>query len=207
MADPSPLGIDIHVADVAAVLDAEGHRATVLVGVSFGGAVALEFAARMPERTLAVVAYEPPYGPVADMDTQRAFMVVAAATERAYRAGGAPGAAEAFMRGVAGVGTWDRLPERTRAFLASEGDGAFVDAGLAGLDPAGLDRIGAPVTLLTGGASESFYRPITEALLRRIPGSRHIELPGFTHAAPITDPAPIAEAISAALTTIKEPSV
>jgi len=184
---------------MAAVLDAEACRAAVLMGVSFGGVVALEAAARMPERTLAVVAYEPPYGPLADADTQRAFAVVAAATERAHRAGGAPAAAEAFMRGVAGVGAWDRLPERTRAFLASEGDGAYVEAGLQGLDPSGLDRISVPVTLLTGDASEPFYRPITEALEGRIHGSRHLRLTGLTHAAPITDPAPIAEAVRAAL--------
>ena len=206
LAEPSPLGIDVHVADVTAVLDAEGYRAAVLVGVSFGGVVALETAARMPARTLAVVAYEPPYGPVADADTQRAFVTLAAATERAYRTSGAPAAAEAFMRGVAGVSTWDRLPERTRAFLASEGDGAYVDAGLQGLNPSGLDRIGAPVTLLTGDASEPFYRPITEALLRRIPGSRHVALAGLAHTSPITDPVPVASAVVAALGTIKEPS-
>lgn len=204
LADPSPLGIEIHVADVAAVLDAEQCRAAVLMGVSFGGVVALEAAARMPGRTLAVIAYEPPYGPLADADTQRAFAVLAAATERAHRTGGAPSAAEAFMRGVAGVGAWDRFPERTRAFLASEGDGAYVDAGLQGLDPSGLDRISVPVTLLTGGASESFYRPIAEALVRRIPGSRHLHLPGLAHAAPITDPATIADAVRAALSATEE---
>lgn len=108
------------------------------------------------------------------------------------------------MRGVAGVGAWDRFPERTRAFLASEGDGAYVDAGLQGLDPSGLDRISVPVTLLTGGASESFYRPIAEALVRRIPGSRHLHLPGLAHAAPITDPATIADAVRAALSATEE---
>jgi pimeloyl-ACP methyl ester carboxylesterase len=204
LADPSPLGVDVHVADVAAVLDAEACRSAVLVGVSFGGVVALEFAARMPDRTLAVVAYEPPYGPVADADTQRAFAVVAAATERAYRTGEAPAAAEAFMLGVAGARAWDRLPERTQAFLAAEGAGAYVDAGLQGLDPSGLARIRVPVTLLTGGASESFYGPIVDALLERIPASRHRHLPGLTHAAPITDPTPIAEAVRAALVASEE---
>ena len=55
--------IDEHVADLAALLDAERHRAgRSLVGHSFGGVVALEAAARLPDRVAAVVAYEPPYG-------------------------------------------------------------------------------------------------------------------------------------------------
>ena len=185
--------------DLAAVLDAEGCRAAALVGVSFGGVVALEFAARMPERALAVVAYEPPYEALADPGTRRAFAAVAATTERAYAAGGAPSAAEAFMRGVAGDETWDRLPDQTRAFLASEGDSAYVDAGLLGLDPTGLARIGVPATIVTGDASDPFYRPIADALVTHIPGARHVHLPRMTHASPITDPTPIAEAVTAAL--------
>jgi Acyl-CoA synthetases (AMP-forming)/AMP-acid ligases II len=198
LAEPTPLHIDVHVDDLVAVLDAEGCRAAVLVGVSFGGVVALEFAARVPDRTLAVVAYEPPYGPLADADTQRAFATVAEATERAWATGGAPSAAETFMRGVADE-AWERLSDRTRAFLASEGAGAYVDAGLRGLDPSGSGRIRVPVTILTGDASDPFYRPIAEALVERIPGARRVHLAGMTHASPITDPAPVAEAVIAAL--------
>ena len=199
LADPKPLAMDIHVDDLVAVLDAVDLRAAILIGVSFGGVVALEFAARVPARALAVVAYEPPYGPLADARTQRAFATVATATERAWETGGgAPSAAETFMRGVADD-AWDRLPDRTRGFLAAEGAGAYVDAGLRGLDPAGLARIRVPVTILSGDASDPFYRPIAEALAERIPGARHVRLVGMTHASPITDPAPIAEAVSAAL--------
>jgi pimeloyl-ACP methyl ester carboxylesterase len=202
LADPVPLGVDVHVDDLAAVLDAEGCHAAALFGVSFGGVVALESAARLPDRTLAVVAYEPPYGPLADTATRGAFATVAAATERAHATGGAPAAAETFMRGVAGEGAWDRLPGRTRVLLTGEGDGAYVDAGLRGLDPSGLGRIRVPTTVLTGGASEPFYRPIAEALILRIPGAQHVHLSGMSHASPITDPTPIAEAVLAALAAV-----
>jgi O-succinylbenzoic acid--CoA ligase len=198
LADPAPIAIDVHVDDLVAVLDAEGCRAAALVGVSFGGVVALEFAARVGARALAVAAYEPPYGPVADALTQRAFATVAAATERAWETGGAPAAAETFMRGIADD-AWDRLSDRTRAYLAAEGAGAYVDAGLRGLDPAGLGRIGVPVTILTGDASDTFYRPIAETLAGRIPGAQQVDLPGMTHASPINDPAPVAEAVVVAL--------
>ena len=66
LADPRPLDIAIHVADTIAYLDARGIDRAALVGVSYGGCLALETAARQPDRVSAVVAYEPPYGAVAD---------------------------------------------------------------------------------------------------------------------------------------------
>ncbi len=124
---------------------------------------------------------------------------VATDTEGAYAAGGAAEAARTFMRGVAGSDAWDRLPDRTRTFLEGEGVSAYVDAGLRGLDPAGLARIASPTTILTGDASEPFYRPIAEALAERIPGARHVSLPRMTHPSPITDPGPVAAAVIDAL--------
>ena len=196
-----PRGVDMaeHLADLAALLDAEGVERAVLLGHSYGGVVAIEAAARLPERVAAVVAYEPPYGPLADERTRRAFALVARATAAAAATGGPPAAARTFMRGVAGPGAWDAMPERTRAFLEGEGGGAVADAAMAGLEPSGLEGIACPVTILTGSASEPFYAPLADALAARIPGARRAELAGLRHTAPITDPAPIAAAFRAAL--------
>jgi O-succinylbenzoic acid--CoA ligase len=199
LADPTPIDIRTHVDDLVAILEAVGMHPAALVGVSYGGIVALEFAARRPDLALAAVAYEPPYGPLADRRTQEVFATVATATERAFATGGSAAAAEAFMRGVAGQRSWDKLPDRARAFLAAEGVSAYVDAGLRGLDPDGLARIQAPVTILTGDASEPFYRPIADALAVRIPGARRAHLPGMAHASPITEPGPIAAAIRSSM--------
>jgi pimeloyl-ACP methyl ester carboxylesterase len=192
---PRPLDVAVHVADVATLLDTEGITAAVLVGHSFGGVVALEAAARLPGRVRTVVAWEPPYGPLADAATRVAFAAVAAATERAFASGGAAAAAAAFLDGVAGEGAWAALPDRARAFLAAQGEGAFADAALGGLDPAGLARIVAPVTVLTGTASEPFYAPIAHAVVSHIPGARLVTFEGFRHPAPITDPELVAAAI------------
>ncbi len=196
---PSPIEVGVHVDDLLAILDAEGCPAAAVAGVSFGGVVGLELAARAPGRVLALVAYEPPYGPLADPDTRTTFQAVAATTDRAFQRGGTAAAAEAFMRGVAGYEAWERLPERTRRSLADEGGGAYVDAALLGLDPTGLAGITAPTTILTGDASEPFYRPIAEALTARIDGARHVGSPGMKHASPITEPVPVAAAIRTAL--------
>ncbi|HEX6869367.1 MAG TPA: hypothetical protein VF119_11210, partial [Candidatus Limnocylindrales bacterium] len=80
-----------------------------------------------------------------------------------------------------------------------EGTSAYVDAGLRGLDPDGLVRIASPVTILTGDASEPFYRPIADALAGRIHGAERDHVPGMAHASPITEPEPIAAAIRASL--------
>ncbi|HEU0245293.1 MAG TPA: alpha/beta hydrolase, partial [Candidatus Limnocylindrales bacterium] len=195
LADPRPLDASVHVDDIRAYLDARGIARAAAVGISFGGVIALEAAARMPGRIDAVVAYEPPYGLLADAERLAWFRRVGADTQRAHADGGPPAAAETFLRHVAGDAAWDRLPERARAFLAREGDGALADAALTGLDPDGLARIEAPVLLLTGTASEPFYAPIAAALARRIPGARRRALEGFRHTSPITDPTAVAAAI------------
>jgi pimeloyl-ACP methyl ester carboxylesterase len=196
---PREVVVAEHVADLAALLDAEGVDRAILVGHSFGGVVALEAAARLPERVAAVVAYEPPYGPLAGAAVRPYFAVVARETRDGLERDGRAGAARAFLERVAGPGTWDAMPDRARAFLAAEGGGAVADAAMVGLDPDGLRRIGCPVTILTGAASESFYAPIADRLATRITGACRVELPGLRHTAPITDAALIADAIRAAL--------
>jgi len=49
--------VETEVADLEAVLDAVGSDRTVLMSYAAGGALAIEFAARRPERTLALVLY------------------------------------------------------------------------------------------------------------------------------------------------------
>jgi pimeloyl-ACP methyl ester carboxylesterase len=199
LADPRPLDVAVHVTDLVAYLNARGIARATLVGVSFGGVLALEAAARHPSRVDAVVAWEPPYGAVADPPTLAWFRTLAADTARAHVERGAPGSAETFLRAVAGEASWDRLPERARAFLAAEGDGAFVDAGLTGLDVDGLATIAARVSILTASASEPFYAPIADALAARIPGASRVMLPGLSHPSPITEPGPVAAAVRAFL--------
>jgi O-succinylbenzoic acid--CoA ligase len=197
--EPGPLDVRLHVDDLVAYLDARGIERAALVGVSFGGVLALELAARRPDRVEAVVAWEPPYGLVADAETVAWFRRVGSDARAAYESGGPAAAAETFLRHVAGDEAWDRLPDRARAFLEQEGAGALADSALIGLDPEGLGRIAAPVTLLTGTSSEPFYAPIAVALAARIPHATLVAIEGARHTTPITDPAPVAAAVRAAL--------
>ncbi|MBF8290319.1 MAG: O-succinylbenzoic acid--CoA ligase [Chloroflexi bacterium] len=197
--DPAPIDIGVHVEDLVAVLDREAIGTVALVGISYGAVQALELAARQPDRVIAVVAWEPPYGPLASLADAARMFEIGVATETAHRAHGPAAAAEVFLRGVAGHAAWERLSPRARAFIEGEGDGALADAALAGLDPEGLARIAAPVTLITGDASEPFYAPIADALVARVPGARRIRLPGLGHAGPILDPSTVAATVREAL--------
>lgn len=196
---PRPVGIGEHVADLAALLDAEGADRAILLGHSFGGLVAIEAAARLPERVIAVVAYEPPYGPLGDAEVRQLFELVARETEDGLVRNGPAGAARAFLQRVAGPGTWEAMPERARSFVAAEGGGAVADAALTGVDPDGLAGIACPVTILTGSASDLFYASIAAVLAERIPGASLVGLSGLRHTAPITDPVPVADAVRSAL--------
>ena len=194
--------MDEHLDDLAALLDAEGIERAILVGHSFGGALAIEAAARLPDRVAGVVAYEPPYGPVAEPAVRAAFAGLARATTAAFASGGPAAAAEIFVDGVGGPGSWAALPDRSRAFLAREGAGALADAGLSGLQPEGLGRIACPVVILLGSASEPFYRPIAAALAAGSRACARVELGGLRHTAPITEPVVVAAAVREALAAV-----
>lgn len=195
LAEPRPLDVAVHVADLVAYLGARGLGAVHLVGVSFGGVVALEAAARHPGRAASVTAYEPPYFALADAPTRAQFARVAEDLVAAHARGGAPAAAESFLRAVAGDAAWDRLSDRSRASLRAEGVSALADGTLRGLEPGGLGRIEAPALLLTGGASDPFYAPVADELARRVAGARRATLEGLAHSGPIVRPGPVAEAV------------
>jgi o-succinylbenzoate---CoA ligase len=206
LAEPRELDVAVHVADAIAYLDARGIRRADLVGVSFGGVVALETAARQPERVGSVAAYEPPYGAVVTPEMGIDFPQTREPLALAYAVGGAAAAAEAFMRAVAGDEAWEQLPGRTRAFLEGEGVQAVADGALVGLDPTGLARIVAPVLLMTGGASDPFYTPIADDLARRIHGALRVTLEGLAHPGPIVRPDRVAGAVAAFIERLEPPA-
>ncbi len=143
------------------------HSPAAVVGVSFGGVLAIELAARRPGRVAAVVAYEPPYGAVADAATRAWFGTLAADTAAAYHTGGPPAAAEAFLRAVAGDAAWERLHDRARASLAARATGRWPTPA-DGPRPDDLPASGAGHD--PGGRRErAVYAPIAETLAARIP--------------------------------------
>jgi 3-oxoadipate enol-lactonase len=201
----APIDVAAHLDDLATIARREALGAAVVVGHSYGGCVALELAARRPERVAAVFAYEPPYGPLAPPPARAHMAQVAARTLSAAAGGDLAAAALAFMEGVSGAAAVDSLSPAARARIGRAGRGAVADATLLGMHPDGLRAIACPTRIATGRSSERLYADIAEALAARIPGASHQRLEGLDHLAPILQPEAIAAAIGSFVDEVDVP--
>jgi pimeloyl-ACP methyl ester carboxylesterase len=199
--DPAaPIDVAVHIEDVAALVAHEGSDSAVVVGHSYGGCIALEMAARRPELVRSVVAYEPPYVPVAPPETRELTEDVGRRMLADAASGDLAAAALTFMRGVSGDAAVEALSPAARARIGRAGTGAVADATLLGMDPAELSAISCPTLILTGRDVVGRYAAIADALAMRIPGALRDTIDG-DHMAPITRPDAVHAAIAAFVTT------
>jgi 3-oxoadipate enol-lactonase len=171
------LGIDTMADDITALLDALGIAGKVaLAGVAVGGAIALHFAARYPERTSAVAVGSPATGVAPDHR--------AAALERVAKieaAGMAFAVADSMLNGYAPELRGDiKRFERYRARWLGNDPASYATIWrmLAGMDmQSELTRLRPPV-LVIGGSLDRVRPPsLAKAVANAIPGARYIEIP------------------------------
>jgi 3-oxoadipate enol-lactonase len=170
------LGIDTMADDIAALLDAFGIAGKVaLAGIAVGGAIALHFAARYPERISAVAVGSPATAVAPDRR--------AAALERVARieaAGMAFAVEDAMLNGYAPELRGDiKRFERYRArWLGNDPlSYATIWRMLAGLDMQGeLAGLRCPVLVIGGSFDRVRPPPLAEGVAKSIPGARYIEL-------------------------------
>ena len=192
-----PIDVAVHVDDLVAILTAERVGPVLAVGHSYGGCLALEFAARRPELVTGSWVYEPPYAPVGPPAVRAALVDVGRRTAAAAHDGGPGAAAEAFLSAVGGAGAVESLSPAARQRIRLADSAALADAALLGLEPDGLGRIRRPVVVATGTASLPAYATIAEALIERVPNAVHESIAGAAHGAPITRSGTVADAIEA----------
>lgn len=204
---PVRVAIGTHVDDVLAILDAERLERVGLFGHSYGANVAIELAARHPERIAVLVGWEPPYTALSVEPYRSWLRGLRDEAVAALETVGPAAAAESILRRISGDAAWERLSPRARRLLAGDGEAATSDVEQRGLDPAGLDRIVAPTTFLVSDASGDFYPLVAEALRARIATARITRLAGLAHMAPVTDPAAVAPALAAALAAALAPAI
>jgi 3-oxoadipate enol-lactonase len=170
------LGIDTMAGDIAALLDHIGIAGKVaLAGVAVGGAIALHFAARYPERASAVAVGSPAIGVAPDRR--------AAALERVANieaTGMAFSVADSMLNGYAPELRGDiRRFERYRARWLGNDPASYAAVWrmLAGLDMEDeLTRLRCPV-LVIGGSLDRVRPPaLAKAVADAIPGARYIEV-------------------------------
>ena len=170
------LTLDTMAGDIAALLDHFGIAGKVaLAGVAVGGAIALNFAARYPERTSAVAVGSPATGIAVERQgpaLERLLRIEAAgmgfAVEDSMLNGYAP-----ELRGDAR--RFDRF--RTRWLGNDPSSYATIWRMLAAADmQAALARIACPV-LVIGGSLDRVRPPAAaESVARTIPGARYVEI-------------------------------
>ena len=170
------LTLDTMAADIMALLDALAITGKVaLAGVAVGGAIALHFAARHPERTSAVVVGSPATGIAAERRAtalERVAQIettgMALAVESAMLNGYAP-----ELRGD--IKRFERF--RARWLGNDPASYAAVWRMLANADmQAELSRLSCPVLVIGGSLDRVRAAPISEGIAKSIPGARYIEL-------------------------------
>jgi pimeloyl-ACP methyl ester carboxylesterase len=185
---------DQHVSDLLEVI---GKRRVVVVGHSFGGAVALAAAIEAPERVLAVGAYEPPM-PWVDWWPRRA--------RRDMTSEDPADAAEGFFRRMVNDDAWERLPERARQERRAEGPALVAELSSlrSGGAPFDLSRLSVPLVVGRGGASRPHHRQAIDELHSTIPDSVVFEIPGASHGAHLTHPDAFSEFVRRVLSRAEE---
>jgi 3-oxoadipate enol-lactonase len=170
------LGIDTMAADIVALLDALGITGKVaLAGIAVGGAIALHFAARYPERTRAVVVGSPATGIAPDRRpaalervTQIETAGMALAVENSMLNGYAPELRSDIKR-------FERFQAR---WLGNDpASYATIWRMLAGTDMQDeLTRLRCPVLVIGGSLDRVRPPPLAEAVAKAIPGARYVEV-------------------------------
>jgi 3-oxoadipate enol-lactonase len=193
-------------ADLAAVLDAVGVERAHVLGMSQGATVALAFTLAHPDRVARLVLHGAP--------APRGFGLRWNGPDRwpleEYRTIAAREGLEAFRR------AWlahplmhippghDRARRRRDEMVAAYRGGVLLDP----RPPSGpvptptmddLERVAAPVLVLTGEDETPYFRIVADALAYAIPGARRAVIPGGGHLINLIEPARYNEAVIAFL--------
>jgi 3-oxoadipate enol-lactonase len=170
------LSLDTMADDIAALLDAYGISGKVaLAGIAVGGAIALHFAARFPERTSAVVVGSPATGIAAERRVPALERLKKIETE-----GMAFAVEDSMQNGYAPELRGDlKRFERFRArWLGNDPSSyAAIWRMLANADMQDeLARLSCPV-LVIGGSLDRVRPPaLAESVAKAIPGARYVEM-------------------------------
>ena len=184
-----------------------GAEPVHVVGHSFGGTVALQFALRWPSRVRSLTLYEPVR--FALLFARRMTRAIGDAIVGVGRkigakvmAGRRAEAAELFIDYWSGRGAWAAMnPRHQEAVVArmpkvrAEFEALFADP----IPLAAYRRLSMPVLLLVGGETLTPPREVARLLAGVLPRVDCETLPGLGHMGPITDPTRFAARLGAFL--------
>lgn len=184
---PTPSATFSHRRDLANLLDALGVERAALIGASYGGRVAIDFALEQPERVAALVTVG---AALSGHAMASALDAAEAEIEAAFLAGDFQRAAEVDVR------VWVDGPQRAPADLAPAFRARALElarhvyevaqdgAPPAQLDPpalARLEQITAPTLVIVGALDQPDMLTIAELLATRVPGARRAIVSDTAH--------------------------
>jgi pimeloyl-ACP methyl ester carboxylesterase len=176
----------------------------VLVGHSYGAAVALVAAISRPDRVRAMALYEPVLFALLDAESPppneadgiRDAVTRAVAT---FDAGDPAGAAECFIDFWMGRGAWARTPDSRKAPIAATIGNLRQWAHALMTEPtplAAFSTLRMPVLLMTGSETRAPARGVARLLAGAFPQIEVVELKGVGHMGPITHPEVVNEVLA-----------
>lgn len=175
-----PFGVGQQVADLLEVL---GDGPAVLVGHSFGGAVALAASCRHPDLVQGVVVYESP------MSWESWWPTDSGGSRAVAMADDPEAAAEAFLIRFIGERLWNRLPEGTKRARRAEGVALVGELGDLRAGAAWRpDDLRVPVVSGYGSRARGHIRRASE-IIGALPDGRAVMLEGAHHNAHSAEPA------------------
>jgi pimeloyl-ACP methyl ester carboxylesterase len=186
-------------ADLAALIRALGGVPAYLVGTSYGAAIALSLAGRLPELVRGVVAHEPPLLGLVPMPDVEARLH---AVQEQIAAGDAEGGTRRFFEELAlGPGGWELVPEPIREAAVANAQ-TFVDLredpDWASLDVPAVTFFGGPLTITRGDSGPRWLPRIATAVAGLL-GREARVIGGAGHSPHLTNPGAFAAAIRAGL--------
>ena len=166
--------------DAAALLDALGASRAVVIGRSYGGAVAVELALRRPELVSALALLEGDalgLSPAA-LDWTRALR------DRLVAVRGRDGddaVYAALIAEVLGPGAWESFPAEARELLSANGPALLAELGYVderNPGPAEFARIACPVLVVVAAGSPAEQRGMSHEMARTLPEATIAEVEG-----------------------------
>lgn len=170
-----------------------------LVGHSYGAAVALQIALRVPEQVRSLTLYEPvTFGVLQEMAPRDpALMEILDITHSVrglVQRGALDEAAQAFIHYWSGADCWNELAPQQRDAIARRMppvprhfDACFA----ARWQRSALDRLNMPILLMNGEHTRTPSRRVVELLAHALPHAVRRELPGAGHLGPMTHAATV----------------